>query len=271
MLADLAFQSAVDWLSPQEYDGKALLDRSIVGDPRLRPSALLSWELNNLAAALSHIRSFFVTTASRDKFARFVQYACRLWIGILSLSRSRQDARSHPLVQQLWQVLSTISNARRTFRFLEFGPLIAFAHRAVGAAGPTGALWAAAWTSQATSALFSILDRVRWLQDHAILKGDPRATSQRAMRLLCVGHAAQAFRLLWRAASLRIAAAPRAEILICLRDALKQLLCLMQAAHIGKIPRLQSHDVAVGLAGILTAGDDVRLLWLKQGAHSQSK
>ena len=46
-----------------------------------------------------------------------------------------------------------------------------------------------------------------------------------------------------------------------LRQALKQLLCMLQAAHIGKVPNLQVGEVAAAALGVLTSWDDVSLMW----------
>ena len=43
ILTDLAFNAVVDWLSPVEYDGSALMSLPPT-DPRLQPSALLAWK-----------------------------------------------------------------------------------------------------------------------------------------------------------------------------------------------------------------------------------
>ena len=46
-----------------------------------------------------------------------------------------------------------------------------------------------------------------------------------------------------------------------LREALKQLLCMLQAAHIGKVPNLQVGEVAAAALGVFTSWDDVSLMW----------
>ena len=262
IFTDLVFNAAVDWLSPVEYDGRALMTLP-PGDIRLRLTSLLSWELENLASSLAPLKAFFASTAARDKVGRLVQYVCRLVLGVLSLSSGEvpRDQQS-PAVRQLWRLLVAISNARRTFRLLEFGPFIAVA-RGVAQAG-ADPQWAPSIMANCAGAAFSFLDRSRWLMDLQLLRGDPRKTSRRAMRWLCVLHAAQCVRHLWRAALASGDARQREALREGVREALKQLLCFLQAAHISRLPGLQTHDAFVGAAGVLTTGLDVRDLWRRR-------
>ena len=88
IFTDLVFNAFTEWLSPAEYDGKALLALP-TNDARLRTPALLAWEVHNTcsrsAAALAPVRAFFIGVSARDKAGRFVQYLCRLFQGILTV------------------------------------------------------------------------------------------------------------------------------------------------------------------------------------------
>jgi hypothetical protein len=53
----------------------------------------------------------------------------------------------------------------------------------------------------------------------------------------------------------------RDAFMASLREALKQLLCMLQAAHIGKVPNLQVGEFAAAALGVLTSWDDVSLMW----------
>lgn len=300
MLQDIVLNAIVDWLSPAEYDGLAVVTLP-EGDKRLQLPSLLKWEAQNVIALsdkASHLlsghlvacRDLFSAAKARDKSGRLVQYALRLLIGALCRASSPAIAQGEH-IQALRQAQQKMSDARRTFRFLEFGPIVDLLNlRLQGESSLIRRLllivgrWAAA--------LFSCLDRVRWLQDRRMLQGHAGTTAQRAMRCLATAHACNLIRLLHKALKMRglgqrlrlsgsgapanaVFAGPdgeaapsntmeRVELLETLRDAAKQTLCLLQAAHLGNVPLLCSNDVAVGLMGVLTSADDLHILWRKR-------
>lgn len=285
MLTDFAFNAIVDYLSPADYDGKAMLSMS-ASDKRLRAGALLAWEGNNARDAvvevLKPLCAFFSSLKARDKVGRLIQYICRLLQAVLQRSGQRLT-----LVPFLRKIILTLSEGRRTFRVLEVGPLLTLA-RGVSTAEPC---WQPGLAATLFSALFNIADRLRWLQEHRIISGDPKPTGRRAMRLLCACHGAQCLRLVMRALLTAREASREAwassaggnsgrnggsnggrngsgsqrrrdeEIRQYLRDAFKQALCFLQAAHIGKVPGLATSDIAIGVMGVYTTSVDLRDMW----------
>ena len=311
LVSDLLFNAMAEWLSPVEYDGRALmtLPDTDSRSSSFRTGALLAWEADNayetlrqafVRAALT--RRFLAGASVRDKMGRFVQYMLRLLVGIAGLTRLADSSNSS--MQSLKRMQSVISDARRTYRMLELGPLVELYPTASACvceeAAPAPRVLAL--LSRSSAALFSIMDRLRWLQQHRLLTGAASATGRRAYRLLCVTHACNLLRLMLDAASTaegarrlegvrawlagtgragaqldgggggngangkkgRPSRAERDELSGLLRSALKQLLCLLQTAHIGQVPGLQTHDVAVGLAGMATSASDLRDMWAKQ-------
>ena len=274
-MTEMVFNYVVEYLSPQEYDGTAqiVLPRN---DKRLRVSALLQWERDNAARVVEQrlvpMTSFFASLKARDKLGRFFQYLFRLLQGLLE--RSGHQRHLLPIVKKL---ILTLSNARRTFRVMEFGPLLTLA-RGVSTVYQEEPFWAHALGAMALQALFNLTDRLRWLQEHQLVSGDYRTTGRTAMRALCACHALQCLRRLLHAASIHLEVRAgegkgngrsaeglderRAEMRTFLRDALKQWSCCLQCAHIGKVPYLQSNDVAVGLMGVATTASDLRDIWL---------
>ena len=259
ILTDLAFNAVVDWLSPVEYDGSALMSLPPT-DPRLQPSALLAWEVRNYLGWINELlvplRKNLASTSARDKLVRFVQYALTVILGAMAMSPRHE--RQHWLFQALRKLRFTISTARRTFRFLEFGPILSLVDcsRIVRDGEP---YWPARIISITSVFAFSLLDRLRWLQEHNLCHGNALKTAVRAMRFICISNAASVLRQLLRVCT--ATAASQGEARLWLRDALKQMLCLLQAAHIGQVPYLQTHDVLVGLAGMATTGDDLLAIW----------
>ena len=102
ILTDLAFNAVVDWLSPVEYDGSALMSLPPT-DPRLQPSALLAWEVRNylrwINELLVPLRKNLASTSARDKLVRFVQYALTVILGAMAMSPRHE--RQHWLFQAL--------------------------------------------------------------------------------------------------------------------------------------------------------------------------
>lgn len=294
---DLLINALVDWLTPSEYDGRAYVSLP-EADPRLRISALLRWEVDNVAAGLQTlsehglqpIRSFFVPSTARDKAARLVQYTLRLVMGVLArLPPSK--ARLH-CTKTLGTIVLSLANARRTLRLFELGPFAAVL--SAGGAAPAASSRAIACRllllcGRWAVACFHSLDRGRWLQDHGLLGGDARRTGRLSMRCLALAHACRAMRELLdafatadlhstldvlreakrgcdldRGASLDVRLGGREDreaALASLREAFKQMLCLLQAAHYGRVPLLRTNDIAVGTMGVLTTLDDLRILW----------
>ena len=260
LVTDLVFNAVIDWLSPVEYEGRAQLTLP-PGDPRLRLSALLAWEAGNalqfITNAMTPLRAVFSSNSTRDKFIRLIQYALTVVLGTTALLRP--EKRKEWLYRALRKLRYNISTARRTFRFLELGPFLALANsgRLIREGEP---FWPARLVSLASIATFSVLDRKRLLQEHNFFHGDATSTAIRAMRFICVAHAASCLRQLLRVLWCEAGTA-RAELRSRLRDALKQAFCLLQAAHIGRVPYLETHDVVVGLAGMATTADDLRAIW----------
>ena len=284
VLADLMFNALVEWLSPAEYDGRALVTLP-ESDPRLQLVALLRWEVSNALLALramsehlAPIRVFLSTVAARDLIGRIIQYSLRLMSGVNRLAYPHRSR----LTQALNHVAASLSDARRTYRLLELGPPLLLMQAPLGGEGLSPRLASAEeWmilTSRWAMATFSFLDRWKWLQDRRILLREhaPRV-AEAGFIALTVNHACAALRLLLRARSLRASlreAHANGEddhekmqtsclLRSCLRDLLHRLLCIVQTAHIAKLPMLQSNDVLVAGLGVLTTARDVNTLWAK--------
>lgn len=314
ILADIVLNAVIEWLSPQEYDGRAFMTLS-ESDPRLRIGALLLWEARNCLQALQWVGEglltplcqFFATASARDKAARLAQYMIKLIVGVIStLSPDEGRTQLHRLLSK---VVLTFSNARRTTRLLEVGPfrtaLMAHANFPVGS--PKQAMqWGLVLAARWAAAGFHSLDRVRWFQQHDLIHGNASKTGRFSFRCLMMAHACKALHEIIRAAATEEATrllrllrqsfvtsdtqqleqprdsstrsrdelfgglcglqCPDRRIMLeAMREILKQFMCLLQTAHLGKISALQTGDLTVGLLGILTTCDDLRILWNKQG------
>ena len=257
MLPDLAFNAVIEYLSPADYDGKAMLSLS-ASDPRLRVQALLAWEFDNVRVSYMDVLQPLVQLLSnlkaRDKVARLLQYVCRLLQ--VALQRTGQH---QALVAKLRTVVTTFAQSRRSFRILEMGPLVSIV-RGVSTSEP---FWQLAYTSVCCSAAFNILDRWRWLQDHQLLTGDPRFTGRLALRFLCACHAASGLTHALRAHGAASVAGDEARDRVRrnLAGAFKQFLCFLQAGHIGRVPGLRTTDNFVTVLGVYTTALDLRDLW----------
>ena len=294
IVSDLVFNAAIESLTPAEYDGATFM-RLPPTDPRFRILTLLRWEVSNVLATvesigngLSPLRTFFSTAKARDTFGRLVQYILRLVTSILSVMPPSGARRS--AARTISAVALSFSDARRTVRTLEFAPFVN-AFTTVSSKEPL-LIIAARWAI----ACFHSLDRLRWLQQHSLglglLGGSTRTTAKLSFRLLFVAHSCRALQELRNAAAtsefLRLRQlrewsgrdgstrtgsnghAPcddRVAMIANLREAAKQLLCMLQAAHIGKVPLLQTSDVAVGLMGVATSWDDVSTMWRRTFRH----
>lgn len=297
LLADLAFNALCEYLSPAEYDGRAYVTLA-QADPRLSMKNLLAWELENarvapvqLAQMLSPLRSFLASTVARDKIGRLVQCVCHIVMGLYARSSAK------PLALAARRLLFALSDARRTFRLLEIGPYVRLGTQLE--TPPSGLRLQEMLTlaSSASVALYASIDRVRWLQDRGLVSGKPGPTARRAMRMLCLSHAANITRILLRISSdsehrdaahgysrlstpqhpwlaratamvERIAyhlsggsGSSAAERMAHLRELGWQLLLFLQAAHLGHVVR--THNSFVGLLGVGTTLAELRSMWIR--------
>lgn len=282
VFSDLMFNALVEWLSPAEYDGRALVTLP-ESDPRLQCVALMRWEVGNalltlrsVSHKLSPFRTFFSTVAARDLIGRLVQYTLRLVAGSLRVAFPHQESTQR-LAQALGRIASAISDSRRTYRLLELGPTVSLMQAPLGTEGralrlTTPEEWMTL-TSRWAMFTFSFLDRWRWLQDRRILVREhaPRV-AQGCFIALTISHVCVALKLLLRARSLSASLHEvhangeeqgQGEMRRCFRDLLHRLLCILQTAHIAKLPMLQSNDVLVAGMGVLTTARDVNTLWAK--------
>ena len=169
-------------------------------DPRLRASALLAWEAQNVAAFLAPLRAFFVSVSARDKTGRLFQYLCALLKGVLRLSDPEGTSAARQRVIQILRKLQfDLSNARRTFRLAEVGPLLTLSRLPQLLSDEP--FWVSRLVGSLAAAGFNVADRCRWLQEHSLLSGAPTHSARLAARMLCVAQVATAVRLAWRTAS----------------------------------------------------------------------
>eukprot|EP00962_Isochrysis_galbana_P032188 scaffold10546_cov114-Isochrysis_galbana.AAC.3 len=91
MAHDLIFAACVDWLTPREYDGRALL-RLPADDPRRRVDRALAAEIRTAVGLLERLADVFLVplkeylskSAHRDKLGLFVQRAVLVPVGTLT-------------------------------------------------------------------------------------------------------------------------------------------------------------------------------------------
>lgn len=300
MLTELLFNMFVDWLSPLEYDGRAHV-KLPDSDPRLAIGQLLQWELGNAAAAISvlcdrvlvPLNGLLARSDARDKAARLVQYALRTVVGVLAVLQPSEARRR--LVQTLGRLMLTLSSARRTHRWLRLAPLLALRRQSALWEEPLWAPRALALGSKLATLGFLGYDHVRWLQEHGLVRGAARESGVTSMRFGTLAHScnltiallhasassAPTVRGQWgwlqrrRSASARElaegeaaegeaaadeAAADEARA-ASLREAGLQLMYMLQSAHEGKVPLLQSNDTAVGLMGVLSSALALQRMW----------
>ena len=248
---------------------------------------------------LAPLRTFFTTNAARDKVGRLIQYALQLVTSVFKILPP-SDARQR-LAQTLNAIVLNLSNARRAARTLEFSPFVAVLtrHKDPELLGLV-ARWAIAgfhcldrvrWLQQHGLAL-SLFDgstrTTTRLSFRMLFVAHACRTIKELRRAAATHEAARLTRRLRHAQTVRSrfgAAAglngngngqsngaahadadempsdDRDAFMASLREALKQLLCMLQAAHIGKVPNLQVGEVAAAALGVLTSWDDVSLMW----------
>jgi hypothetical protein len=237
---------------------------------------------------LAPLCKVFASTSARDKAGRLVQYLCHLIRGLLVAMDGKAVASRTQLFQKLRTLQFTISNARRTFRFYELGPLLTLTRL------PTILADEPYWVSRLLSSIcvagFNLADRARWLQEHRLLAGEPSRAAIHAARLLSVAMAATAYRLLRKATSTnearRLFASLRAQLIPSrplptsiaeddatsfrrdLYDAMKSLLNCWQTGHIGKMPGFAMGDVSMGLIGSLISASDLHEVWTASRARA---
>jgi hypothetical protein len=248
---------------------------------------------------LAPLRTFFITNAARDKVGRLIQYALQLVTSVFKILPP-SDARQR-LAQTLNAIVLNLSNARRAARTLEFSPFVAVLTRQKDPElFGLVARWAIAgfhcldrvrWLQQHGIAL-SLFDgstrTTARLSFRMLFVAHACRTIKELRRAAATHEAARLTRRLRHAQTVRSrfgAAAglngngngqsngaahadadempsdDRDAFMASLREALKQLLCMLQAAHIGKVPNLQVGEVAAAALGVLTSWDDVSLMW----------
>ena len=248
---------------------------------------------------LAPLRTFFTTNAARDKVGRLIQYALQLITSVFKIlppSEARQR-----LAQTLNSMVLNLSNARRAARTLEFSPFVAVLtrHKDPELFGLI-ARWAVAgfhcldrvrWLQQHGLAL-SLFDgstrTTTRLSFRMLFVAHACRTIKELRRAATTHEAARLTRRLRHAETARsrfgdssglngccngqsngaahadadeTPSDDRDVLMASLREALKQLLCMLQAAHIGKVPNLQVGEVAAAALGVFTSWDDVSLMW----------
>jgi hypothetical protein len=223
-----------------------------------------------LSPVLVPCEGLIAKSDGRDKLGRLVQYFLRFWLGYL-----RQLEPSAALTDQiklLSKIMATLGDSRRTNRWLKgISPMLALREGSAVRGERLWARWALAVGSKVTQFTFLSLDHTRWMQQHALVKGEQARTGVWAMRMLALTHV-----LSGTLSGLRALEAARAapgkepekappqgvdpgSLRKHMREVLKQLLCFLQAAHLGKL--VETHDCFIGLCGVVTSLMDLQTLW----------
>lgn len=300
MLASLASNYIVDYLTPVVFDGRAHVADLPSGDPRLKLEQILAWEFNNLLdlyerasqKMLLPLQAFFARADARDQLGRLVQYAMLMAQGLLLLTPSEAKKA---LAARIKEVVKPVSDYRRTGRWgKEVKPMLALRDQAHAAwsKGVTAAMLPAV-ASKISLISHLMLDRKVWLMKVRLLDGTESVTQRRSLRALAFSHAFGFLQLclktgrtdearLWlrRLARRLLSGCARAddsdgtvsdmspELVQGLKDCVRELLLLVQALHQAYMVR--THDALVGALGVCTGVYDVRRQWLSV-ASTKSK
>lgn len=293
MLASLASNYMVDYLTPVVFDGRAHVVDLPSGDPRLKLEQILAWEFNNLLdlferasqQMLLPLQAFFARADARDQLGRLVQYALLMAQGLLATLTPSEAKKA--LAARIKEVVKPVSDFRRTGRWgKEVKPVLALRDQAhaAWAKGVTVAMLPAA-ASKISHISHLMLDRKVWLMKVRLLSGTESVTQRRSLRALAFTHAFGFLQLclktgrtdeaqLWLRGVARrlLSGCTRAddadgaasdmspELLQGLKDCVRELLLLVQALHQAHMVR--THDALVGALGVCTGVYDVRRQWL---------
>ena len=293
MLASLASNYIVDYLTPVVFDGRAHVVGLPSGDPRLKLEQVLAWEFNNLLdlferasqQMLLPLQAFLSRADARDQLGRLVQYALLMAQGLLATLTPSEAKKA--LAARVKEVLKPVSDFRRTGRWgKEVKPMLALRDQAH-----------AAWTKGMAAAMLPavaskmslishlMLDRKVWLMKAQLLSGSESVTQRLSLRALAFSHAFGFLHLclrtgrteearLWlrRVARRLLSGCARVddvdgatsetspELVQALKDCVRELLLLVQAVHQAHMVR--THDALVGALGVCTGVYDVRRQWL---------
>ena len=274
ILTQMILNYVVDYLMPVEYDGSAYIAPEHVNKPSLQINRLLSWEKDQAAGgvevALAPVASFFAKVKTRDKAGRLVQYLCRMLHGILE--RSGNHAALQSILNKL---ILTVSNARRTFRVLEVGPLLTLA-RGVSSAGevvafPGKRLLPRYSRRPSTSPTgFVGCKNIDWRVVTFARRGVWQCAFS-AHATLCRVYGTCCEQLAFTPETPRhvpvATARPSAHVMESYASVsttrASNFFGFLQAGHMGKVPYVQTNNAVVGLMGVLTSSSDLWELWCK--------
>jgi len=197
MLSELLFSFFLEWITPLEYNGTALVDATMTGCQHdFATIELLRGELADLSFGMRWLldqvvrplAAFLEMPNARDKSLRLLQEACVLALGLIKEMRATSSRLS--AMTNLLELQRHLSSSRRAFRlFSFFTPMLALCE-----ATPTAQHQPSPEDLLRTGAHlgtlgFSLLDSLRWLQQFQLASGSASTTSRRALRCLALRHA----------------------------------------------------------------------------------
>mmetsp|Transcript_75939 Transcript_75939/g.146756 ORF Transcript_75939/g.146756 Transcript_75939/m.146756 type:complete len:247 (-) Transcript_75939:66-806(-) len=233
--------------------------------------------MSSLAVSMDAFNGLCTKAEGRDKLARLFQYAARFIIGLTALGKLQAGNRLYQINELAGNVMKNLSTARRTHRWCKEFPVIKNIHQGLPAIipqpfdAPTFVDRSLDMLQKVTLAFFLVIDHIGWLKQVKLLSGGRRAgtgTIQFGLKFFCASNALGAVLHLkrWRDAQVSNDEGKQWK---CLETMMKHMFLVIQTAHLSR--SYETHDVLVGLCGIVTSGMDLKGQWPAQSPAKADK
>jgi len=206
---------------------------------------------------LSDFNVLCTKAEGRDKLARLFQYAARALVGAANLAAPKAGSFLSKVEQHSRTTMVQLAGARRTHRWCKEIPVIQSIPKCLEIADPVDR--ALELLQKVTLATFMVIDHIGLLKQWKILPGGKRSgtgTIQLGLQWFCYSNIFGVIIQGKKLHSLRDKEEKAAERRKCAENCLKHALLVLQTAHLSRV--YETHDIAVGLAGIVTSLMDIK-------------
>jgi hypothetical protein len=193
----------------------------------------------------------------RDKLARLFQYGSRAIVGAISFYTPKAGTTLHSFEAKARSVMVQLAIARRTHRWCKEIPVIQTIPKAIRMKDPIDRVFEV--LQKSTLVTFMVIDHVALLKQWKVLKGKQTGvgTVQLGLKWFCYSNIIGFFYQLKKLYCVEgkedeKKAVERRSLVI---NAAKFAMLAIQMAHLSLV--YQSHDLLVGLLGIVTSSMDV--------------
>lgn len=194
----------------------------------------------------------------RDKLARLFQYAARAIVGVVNAAAPKAGSVLKKVEENSRTAMVQLASARRTHRWCKEIPVIQSIPKCLEIKDPIDRVLEL--LQKLTLVTFMITDHIGLLKQWKILPGGKRAgtgTIQLGLSWFCYSNMLGVAIMAKKLHALGAKEGKEAEKRKCKENCFKHALLVIQTAHLSRL--YETHDVLVGVTGVITSLMDVAL------------